>query len=155
MNARQIAAELEKNLSLEIDGKSAQCALLEKQEAAIRASDALALEAAAEELLLELDAGYERARSRALLLALLGAALGVAACRVGDLAAALGAEGARLMDQRAELRALCARSMAQGRRLSVLVRAHGALIEEALGRFLAPDPSGAPLGRGSLVDARA
>jgi len=35
------------------------------------------------------------------------------------------------------------------------VRGHAALVEEALGRFLSPDPSGTPLGRGSLVDAEA
>jgi hypothetical protein len=42
-----------------------------------------------------------------------------------------------------------------GRRVSALVRLQASIVEEALGRFLAPDPSGAPLGRGSLVDAEA
>ena len=155
MSTSELALALERNLALELAGKAAQCALLEKQEAAIRAADALALEAAAEELLLELDAGFERARARVELLASLAVALGLASCRVGDVASALGNDGARLSDQRSKLREICARSLAQGRRLAVLVRAHGALIEEALGRFLAPDPTGAPLGRGSLVDARA
>ena len=155
MNTQRLTSALEANLEAELAGKTAQCALMQAQEAAIRANDSSALEAAGEKLLAELGAGVERARVRAQLLVDLAAELDVAPARVESIARALGSGGARLAELRTELRAICARSLTAGRRLSVLVRAHGALIEQALGRFLAPDPSGAPLGRGSLVDARA
>jgi hypothetical protein len=155
MKKQELARALEANLEAELAGKTAQCTLLEKQEAAIRAADARTLDEATRELFVELNRGVERANGRARLMRELASALGVAGRRVGDLADALGADGSRLASQRSELRKACADSLARGRRMSVLVRAHGALIEEALGRFLAPDPSGAPLGRGSLVDARA
>jgi phosphatidylserine/phosphatidylglycerophosphate/cardiolipin synthase-like enzyme len=146
---------LEANLESELAGKRAQCALLAEQEAAIRANDSRALGAAGEKLFAELHRAVDRARARTQLLADLAALLDVAPARVENIAAALGAPGAHLVELRAELRAICADSLARGRRLSALVRVHGGLIEEALGRFLAPDASGQPLGRGSLVDARA
>ena len=155
LEANTLALALEANLEAELSGKAHQCALLGKQEAALTAGDAAALDAAALELLAELNLGLERARTRAEIMAKLGAALGVVPVRVESLAVALGARGRRLAAQRSDLREICAESLARGRRLVVLVRAHGALVEEALGRFLAPDPSGTPLGRGSLVDARA
>jgi hypothetical protein len=155
MSTRRSTRALEQNLEAELLGKAAQCALLERQENAITAGDPAALDAAGAELVLELERGLERARVRAELLLDLGRELGVAPPRVEKIAAALGTEGQRLAELRAELRAVVSRSLARGRRLAVLVRAHGALIEDALGRFIASDPSGAPLGRGSLVDARA
>ena len=155
MSIDKLRTALEANLQAELAGKRAQCALLEDQEAAIRANDSRALAAAGEKLHRELERAVDRARARAQLLAGLATSLDVADARVHTVAAALGESGARLVELRGDLRAICADSLARGRRLSVLVRAHGALIEEALGRFLAPDPSGAPLGRGSLVDARA
>jgi hypothetical protein len=155
MSTHDLVTALEANLAAELSGKAEQCALLQRQEAAITAGDPAALEGAAAELVGELEAGIERARARTQIMAELATALGVDASRVESIVAALGTDGRRLAAQRRDLRAICAESLACGRRLGVLVRAHGALVEEALGRFLAPDPSGAPLGRGSLVDARA
>ena len=155
MSTQQLASALEANLQAELAGKATQCALLGKQEAAVNAGDAAALDAAAAELLVELNLGLERARVRAQILEQLGRALKVVPCRIEGVAAALGSDGRRLAALRSDLRAICAESLARGRRLAVLVRAHGALVEEALGRFLAPDPSGVPLGQGLLVDARA
>lgn len=155
MSLRERTLALEACLGDELAGKAAQCALLEKMESAVRASHPGMLEETAQELLRELEDGIERARERERALAELAEELGVAPGRVETLATALGADGERLLAQRGELRAICADSLARGRRLASLVRAHGSLVEEALGQFLAPDPSGAPLGRGSLVDARA
>lgn len=155
MSTPHLVSVLEANLEAELAGKAEECALLEKQEAAITAGDPDALDAAASALVAVLHVGLERARARAQVMAQLATALGIGAGRLEHIAAALGADGRRLAAQRAELRAISAESLARGRRLAVLVRAHGALVEEALGRFLAPDPSGAPLGQGSLVDARA
>jgi hypothetical protein len=155
MSTHRLVSALEANLQAELAGKAAQCSLLEQQEAAISAGDPDALDAAAAKLVGELNAGIDRARARVQLMAELATALGVDAGRIEPIAAALGADGLRLSSQRIELRAISAAALARGRRLAVLVRAHGALVEEALGQFLAPDPYGAPLGRGSLVDARA
>jgi len=146
---------LEACLREELSAKAAQCSLLATMESAIHAADPTALEQAGQALLLDLEAGVERARTRGRALEELAQALEVAPARVETLAEALGDDGGSLLAQRSELRALCADSLARGRRLASLVRAHGALVEEVLGRFLAPDASGAPLGRGCLVDARA
>ena len=155
MNLRRQTLALETCLRDELSGKAAQCACLARMESAVRSADPGLLEGAARELLHELEAGIERARTRERVLAQLADALAVAPARVGTVAQALGADGGRLLPLRTELRTACADALARGRRLATLVRAHGTLVEEALGRFLAPDPSGAPLGRGSLVDARA
>ncbi|MFN0007795.1 MAG: hypothetical protein ACKVXR_07790 [Planctomycetota bacterium] len=155
MNLRRQTLALETCLREELSGQASRCARLASMESAVRSADPSGLEEAARELLRELEAGIERARVRGRVLAQLAAALEIAPARVGAVAEALGAEGARLLLLRTELRAACADALARGRRLATLVRAHGALVEEALGRFLAPDPTGAPLGRGSLVDARA
>jgi hypothetical protein len=155
MTAHQLAFALEANLRVELSAKRAQCAVLAKMETLVHAADPTELEAAAAELALELDVAVERARVRDRILDKLAQELGVVPARVELVAQALGADGARLHEQRAVLREVCAESLARGRRVAVLVRAHGALVEEALGRFLAPDPAGALLGRGSLVDASA
>jgi peptidyl-tRNA hydrolase len=155
VNTEHLASALEANLQAELAGKTAQCALLAEQEAAISAGDPTELAAAGEKLMAQLNEAVDRARARTQILSDLAKALGVAPARVENVAAGLGNGGRRLAELRTELRAICAESLARGRRLSFLVRAHGALIEQALGRFLAPDPSGAPLGRGSLVDTRA
>jgi hypothetical protein len=155
MTKQQLAFALEANLRVELSAKRAQCAVLAKMEALVSAGDPAELETAAEELALELDVALERARVREHILAKLAEELDVSPARVEGVAEALGQEGARLHEQREQLRIVCAESLARGRRVAVLVRAHGALVEEALGRFLAPDPTGALLGRGSLVDASA
>lgn len=152
---RALVAALEANLGAELASKTAQCALLDLQENAVRSADPAELERLAPRMLSEIDAGAARARERAELMSRLAASLDLAPCRVAIIAGALRDEGRRLADLRQELRAVTARSLVRGRRLAVLVRAHGGLLEEALGRFLAPDATGAPLGRGSLVDARA
>jgi len=155
MTLRRQTLALEKCLRDELSGQAARCACLARMESAIHAADPEILDGAARELLQEIEAGIERARVRERVLAELAEALHVAPARVESVARALGADGLGLSARRTELRSACAAAIARGRRLATLVRAHGALVEEALGRFLAPDPSGAPLGRGSLVDARA
>jgi hypothetical protein len=155
MSSEQLVFALEANLRVELVAKRAQCAVLAKMEAIALSGDAAGLEAAAEELALELDVAIERARVRERILDKLASELGVAPARVDGVAEALGEEGQRLQEQRAQLREVCAESLTRGRRVATLVRTHGAIVEEALGRFLAADATGAPLGRGSLVDASA
>ena len=155
MTLRKKTLALEICLKDELAGKAAQAVCLTRIEAAVRGNDPAALEGAAQELLRELERGFERARVRDRALHQLAETLAVAPARVETLARALGADGQRLLAQRTELRAACADALTRGRRLATLARAHGAIVAEALGRFLAPDPSGKPLGRGSLVDARA
>jgi len=159
MNIQNLVHSLEANLQAELAGKDAQIALLDRQERAIAAHDPSALEAAARELQSELQREIERAEKRARILALLSQALGLPPHpRIAEIVQALEARnalGIRLSAKRAELRVRCAEALRRGRRLNVLVRAHASIVEEALGRFLGPDPSGAPLGRGALVDAEA
>ncbi len=147
---------LEASLQEEIAGKDLQIALLEREQQAIRANDVAALELAARELQQALDRELDRAGKRARLLSSLAAALGLAPdARLGAVADALGPAAARLSERRAELRLRCANALRAGRRVSALIRVQGSIVEEALGRFITPDPTGAPLGRGSIVDARA
>jgi hypothetical protein len=156
VNVENLVRALEVSLQAEVRAKQAQTALLEREERAIAARDPAELEAAARDLHAGLQREAERAAERARLLSALGASLGLPGVpRVSAVAERLGARGAGLSALRTELRARCAETLLRGRRVGVLVRAHAALVEEALGRFLSPDPSGAPLGRGALVDARA
>ena len=162
MNLANLVSSLEANLQAELGGKDAQIVLLERQERAISARDPLALETAARELETEMQREIERADKRARILAMMAEALGLPPRpRIADLVQALerhetlAPRAVRLAAKRADLRVRCADALRRGRRLNVLVRANAALVEEALGRFLGPDPAGAPLGRGSLVDAEA
>ena len=156
MNVQNLVHALEANLQAELAGKDAQIALLERQEGAIAAHDPGALESSARELQSELQREIERAEKRARILAMLSEALGLPPRpRIAQIAEALGSRGEKLAVKRTELRGRCAEALRRGRRLNVLVRAHASLVEEALGRFLGPAPSGAPLGRGALVDAEA
>lgn len=156
MSVANLALALEANLQAEIGAKNAQVALLDRQAAAITARDVDALAAAANELSAHVQRDVDRAAKRAAILADLTRTLGLAGpARVGTIATALGARGRALATRRSELRAACANALRKGRHVGALVRGHASLVEEALGRFLAPDPAGAPLGRGSLVDAEA
>ncbi|MBL8863771.1 MAG: flagellar export chaperone FlgN [Planctomycetes bacterium] len=156
MNARQLVQRLEANLQAELGAKNREIETLARQEAAIAARDVEALASASAELAEILQRGTERAAARSAILAELGRALGLPApVRLGALADALDERGAVLHARRAELRERCAVAMKAGRRVAALVRMHAGIVDETLGRFLAPDPSGAPLGCGSLVDAEA
>lgn len=155
MSVAMLVGSLEDALRAEVDGRRAQLALLARQEAAIRANDSLAHDVAARELLAELDASVTRAARRETLLRELSRVLEVEEARVEPIALALGSDGDGLLRQRQELRSLAAECLSRGRRLAVLVKVHGGIVEESLARFLQPEPGGAPLGRGSLVDARA
>lgn|GEM_PF-5918812 len=156
MSITNLVLALEANLQAEIGAKNAQIALLDGQEQAIAARDVDALTLASNELQLQVHREIERATKRAATLSELTRALELpATSRVGDVATALGARGRTLAARRTELRARCAASLKKSRHVASLVRGHASLVEEALGRYLSPDPSGAPLGRGSLVDAEA
>jgi hypothetical protein len=156
VNTQNLVLALDSNLQAEIGGKDVQLELLDRQERAIAARDVDALAEATCALQKELQREIERATKRAGIIANLARALGIEGhVRVGTIAAALGARGESLASRRLELRAKCATSVRKTRHLGALVRGHASLVEEALGRFLSPDPSGAPLGRGSLVDAEA
>jgi hypothetical protein len=156
VSVQNLTLALEANLQAEIGAKNAQIAILDRQEQAITTRDVEALAAATADLQAHAQRDIDRAAKRAALLADLARTLGIAgAPRVGTIATALGGRGRALATRRAELRAACALALRKGRHVAALVRGHANLVEEALGRFLAPDPSGAPLGRGSLVDAEA
>lgn len=156
MSTANLVLALEANLQAEIGAKNAQIALLDGQEQAITARDVDALTRASTELQTQVQREIERAAKRATILAELARSLELpATARVGDIATALGARGRALAARRTELRARCAASLKKSRHVAALVRGHASLVEEALGRYLSPDPSGAPLGRGSLVDAEA
>ncbi len=156
MSVANLVLALEANLQAEIGAKNAQIALLEGQEQAIAARDVDALTRASTELQVHAHREIDRATKRTVTLTELARALELpASARVGDVATALGPRGRTLAARRTELRVRCAASLKKSRHVAALVRGHASLVEEALGRYLAPDPSGAPLGRGSLVDAEA
>ncbi len=156
MSVQNLVNALDSSLQAEIGGKDIQIGLLDVQERAIAARDVDQLAAATLDLQKEMQREIDRAAKRAGILADLARALGIEGhVRVGTIASALGPRGESLAIRRVELRAKCAESMRKTRRLATIVRGHSSLVEEALGRFLSPDPSGAPLGRGSLVDAEA
>lgn len=156
MSVQNLVLALDASLQSEIGAKSAQIELLDRQERAITARDVDALAEATRELQVHIQREIERASKRSAILADLTRALGLAApARVGAIADALGPRGRNLATRRTELRARCAACLRKSRHVAALVRGHASLVEEALGRFLSPDPSGAPLGRGSLVDAEA
>ena len=156
MSIANLVLALEANLQAEIGAKNAQIALLDGQEQAIAARDVDALTRASTELQVHVHKEIERATKRATILAEIARSLDLpAGARVGDVATALGGRGRTLGTRRTDLRARCAASLKKSRHVAALVRGHASLVEEALGRYLSPDPSGAPLGRGSLVDAEA
>lgn len=156
VNVTNLVVALDANLQAEISAKIAQVELLDRQAQAIAARDVTALTEATRDLQTQIQREIERATKRAALLGDLARALDLPEpARVGEIAEALGPRGRTVAGRRAELRARCAASLRKSRHVAALVRGHASLVEEALGRFLAPDPSGAPLGRGSLVDAEA
>ncbi len=156
MNVQNLVHALDASLQAEIGGKDAQLALLDRQEHAITARDVDALSDATRDLQKEIQREIDRATKRAGIMQSLAHALGLEGdVRVGHIVDAIGARGVSLANRRLELRAKCATSVRKSRRVAALIRGHASLVEEALGRFLSPDPSGAPLGRGSLVDAEA
>jgi len=156
VSIQNLVTALDASLQSEIGAKNAQIELLERQERAITARDVEALGEATRELQTHVQREIERAVKRSTIMADLARALELnGTVRVGAIADALGTRGRTLATRRTELRARCATSLRKTRHVAALVRGHASLVEEALGRFLAPDPSGAPLGRGSLVDAEA
>jgi hypothetical protein len=156
MNVQNLVTALEASLQAEIGAKAQEIDALQRQEAAIRARDVDGLARASHELQALLQKAADRATRRTTILADLSRALGLTGVqRVARIVEALGPRGLGLAARRAELRDRCAATLKLGRRVSALVRLQASIVEEALGRFLAPDPSGAPLGRGSLVDAEA
>jgi len=156
VSVQNLVLALDASLQAEIGAKNAQIEMLERQERAIAARDSDGLAEATRELQSQLQREIDRAAKRAGIMAELARSLGLPLpTRVGSLVDALGPRGTTLANRRAELRSRCATALRKGRHVAGLVRGHAALVEEALGRFLSPDPSGAPLGRGSLVDAEA
>ncbi len=156
MSVQNLVLALDASLQSEIGAKAAQIELLDRQERAITARDVDALGEATRELQTHVQREIERAVKRSTIMAELARSLSLPeSARVGTIADALGSRGRNLATRRTELRARCAASLRKTRHVAALVRGHASLVEEALGRFLAPDPSGAPLGRGSLVDAEA
>lgn len=156
MNVQNLVLALDASLQAEIGGKEIQIALLDRQERAIADRDVDALADATRDLQKELTREIDRATKRSSIMTNLARALDLPLpVRVGTIADALGSRGASLSSRRIELRASCAASVRKTRHVAALIRGHAAIVEEALGKFLSPDPSGAPLGRGSLVDAEA
>lgn len=156
MNVHNLVVALDANLQAEIGAKSQQIEILERQERAITSRDVEALTDASRALQTHAQREIERATKRAAIVADVARALGLPrSVRIGQIADALGPRGASLAARRTELRARCAASMRKARHVAALVRGHANLVEDALGKFLSPDPSGMPLGRGSLVDAEA
>jgi hypothetical protein len=156
VSLQNLVLALDASLQAEIGAKNAQIEMLERQERALMARDSEGLAEATRDLQTQLQREIDRAAKRAGIMAELARLLGLPLpARVGAIVAALGTRGTSLGNRRAELRSRCATALRKGRHVAGLVRGHASLVEEALGRFLSPDPSGTPLGRGSLVDAEA
>lgn len=156
MSTQNLILALDASLQAEIGAKNAQIEILDAQERAITERNVDALAEATRELQAQIQREIERATKRGAILSDLARALELPTpTRVGAIAESLGPRGRSLAARRTELRARCAASLKKSRHVAALVRGHASLVEEALGRFLSPDESGAPLGRGSLVDAEA
>lgn len=156
MNVQNLVTALEASLQAEIGAKTREIEALARQESAIAARDVEGLAQASRDLASLLQRAGDRAVRRAEITRELSSALGLApGARVGEIAQALGPRGLVLAARRAELRDRCAAALKHGRRVAGLVRLHAGIVEEALGRFLAPAADGSPLGRGALVDTEA
>lgn len=149
--------QLEAYVQEEIGGQARLLALLEVQEAALRARRTDELASATRALDSELDAALGRGRRRREIVAALATQWGIAesALTLSSIVRRTGDEGDRLSRQKDELERVSLDVQRVARRAGVCARFLQRLEAELLQAVLSP-PAGAPLHEGgALVDAEA
>lgn len=141
----------------EIAARRRTLALLDEQEAAIRANDPAATAEAVERLDRELTTCAERSRRRAGILADLGAHWGVRPdlLSLGSIIERAGDTAAVLAPLRAELRDASAAVVRKNRLLGALIGMHRRVLRDVIETVLDEEPGAALSGAGTLIDAEA
>jgi hypothetical protein len=149
--------QLEAYVQEEIGGQSRLLALLETQQAALRARGTDELASATRALDAEIDSALRRGQRRRELVTALAKQWGVAedVLTLSSIVRRTGDEGDRLSRQKEELERVSTEVQGLARRNGVAARFHQRLEGELLQAVLSP-AGGAPLGEGgALVDAQA